>query len=58
MNQAILQSNEFIVKVEATAEGLKISIRNPHIELGQDGEYDLGALEMLKALMVTFKTHQ
>lgn len=55
MNQAIIQPNEFTVKVELSEAGVKFTLRNPHIEIGQDQEYNLGAWEILKACMNMFK---
>ncbi|HYT46613.1 MAG TPA: hypothetical protein VEP90_30080 [Methylomirabilota bacterium] len=58
MNQAILHSNEFIVKIEFTDDGLKLILRNPHTEIGQDGSFDFGAWQILKATIESIvKTH-
>lgn len=51
MTQAILRRHEFIIRVEDNGTRLKFAVRNPHLEPGQEGTYDVDAYVAVCALL-------
>lgn len=56
-NQTSVKRNEFIVSVEWEGEGITVSVRNPHIDPGNSGDYEEWALIVLKELLAAGKAH-
>jgi hypothetical protein len=55
MTQAIIQPNEFILRVEEDAKEIKLVLRNPHCEIPNNCDYDIDAYIALMAIMQHFK---
>lgn len=56
MSQAVLQPNEFIIRVEQDEGNFIFVIRNPHDEPPNSGEFDTAAYINLIFLLKHFKS--
>lgn len=56
-NQTILKPNEFIISAEWVGSGLGFKIRNPHIDVGNDGNFDQTMLEAVVGIVGMGRLH-